>query len=459
MKTKYAVIDLETTGGIPKRDKITEIAIIVFDGHEVIAEFQSLVNPERAIPPHITRITGITNEMVEDAPRFYEIAKEVIELTESCVFVAHNVRFDYSFLTEEFKSLGYTYTRRNLCTVKLSRKAFPGLRSYSLGNLIKYFGIEVKNRHRAYDDAYATTILLEKIFSQQEDKDEVKSLVREAIKLTKLPKAISLETIENLPQDCGVYYFRDAYGEIVYIGKSKNIFQRVKQHFSKYTKKSDKLFQQVADIEYEITGSELISLIHESYEIKKHQPSINKVQKNKEFNYAIIQSQDKSGYYKYDVVTRAKAENALSYYSSRKSALQHIETISEHFELCLKVNGIDTAHDSCFKFGIQKCKGACIGQEMIHSYNERFQESTYHLNRLFNENFIIIEDGRSADEKAVVLVEDGHFKSYSYIPTEQSISSIEQIKDQFENFTFNPEADQLIRNYMWSNIQLKIIYF
>ena len=149
MAQNYAVVDLETTGGIPKRDRITEIAIIVFDGENIVREYQSLVNPERMIPPHITRITGISNDMVEDAPKFYEIAKDIIETIGNAIFVAHNVRFDYQFLREEFRSLGFTFTKRKLCSVRLSRKAFPGLKSYTLGNLIKYFKIEVKNRHRA----------------------------------------------------------------------------------------------------------------------------------------------------------------------------------------------------------------------------------------------------------------------------------------------------------------------
>ena len=148
-KKIYAIVDLETTGGLAKRDKITEIGIVLFDGKEVLETYQTLVNPGRSIPPEITRITNITNDMVADAPYFYEVAKRVVELTEGAIFVAHNVRFDYSFLKEEFASLGYTFTKRQLCTVRLSRKAFPGLKSYSLGNLIKHFKIEVSARHRA----------------------------------------------------------------------------------------------------------------------------------------------------------------------------------------------------------------------------------------------------------------------------------------------------------------------
>ncbi len=459
MKKRYCIIDLETTGGVAKRDKITEIAIIVYDGEKIVDEFQSLVNPERSIPAHITRITGITNEMVEEAPRFFEIAKRVIELTEGTIFVAHNVRFDYSFLIEEFRSLGYTFTRRNLCTVKLSRKAFPGLQSYALGNLIKYFGIEVQNRHRAYDDAYATTILLDKIFKAQDSKKSIKAMVSESIKLTKLPSNLNLGDIESLPSECGVYYFMDNNNDIAYIGKSKNIYKRVKQHFGKNTRKTDKLFKSIHAIEYELTGSELISLIKESFEIKKHQPQINKIQKTKDYNFAIVKSTDNSGYARYEVKHRRHAEEALSFYGSKKSALNHIEQIGELFGLCHKVNGLDKQHEACFNFGIEKCKGACIGQEPAFEYNQRFEESLLSVNRLFNENFIVIEEGRNRNEKAVVLVEDGHFRSYGYIDAEESYTDAHEIKALLNENLFNPEADLIIRNYLWSKTNLNVIYF
>ena len=459
MNKKYAVIDLETTGGIAKRDKITEIAVIIYDGEKVVDEFQSLINPERSIPAHITRITGITNDMVADAPRFYEVAKRVIEMTEGCVFVAHNVRFDYSFMIEEFKSLGYTFSRRNLCTVRLSRKAFPGLKSYSLGNLIKYFGISVDNRHRAYDDAYATTILLDKIFKQQHTKKELNGLIRESIKITKLPKGLDRKEVEELPSLCGVYYFLDESKEIIYIGKSKNIYKRVKQHFGKNTRKADRLFKSVHHIAHELTGSELVSLILESYEIKKHQPEINKIQKTKEYNFALVESVDKSGYFRYEIKQRRFADKPLSFYGSRKSGLNHIEQLSENYDLCLKINGIEKQHDACFKYGIQKCRGACIGEEFPLEYNQRFVESRENINRLFNENFVILDHGRQHDELAVVLIEEGHFKGFGYANSDIAISHIDQARALIKNQSFNPEVDLIIRNHIWSNPYLNIVYF
>ena len=131
----YAIVDIETTGGSPKSSKITEIAIYKHDGKEVIDEFVTLINPEMPIPPFIVNLTGINDEMVKDSPKFYEIAKDIVEFTKDCVFVAHNVGFDYGIIRHEFRSLGFDYRRPHLCTVRASRYVIPGHDSYSLGKL------------------------------------------------------------------------------------------------------------------------------------------------------------------------------------------------------------------------------------------------------------------------------------------------------------------------------------
>ena len=265
MKSKiYAVVDIETTGGMARRDRITEIAIVLYDGQKIIDSFESLINPDRSIPYEITRITGITDSMVKDAPRFYEVAKKVVELTEGAVFVAHNVRFDYSFIREEFASLGFTFTRRQLCTVVLSRKAFPGLRSYSLGNLIRHFEIKVENRHRAMDDVLATVDILGRILSNEDGVQKADRLINAGIKASHLPKDITTERISNLPESVGVYYFYNVYGLVIYVGKSINIRKRIMQHFGNIDIKTDKFISKVADISYEETGSELIAMLLES---------------------------------------------------------------------------------------------------------------------------------------------------------------------------------------------------
>lgn len=159
----YAIVDIETTSGSPKSGKITEIAIFIYNGSEITDSFVSLINPECDIPYYITNITGINNQMVANAPKFYEIAKKVVEITANKIFVAHNVSFDYNFIRNEFKQLGYDFKRKTMCTVELSRKYIPGHRSYSLGNICGELGIEINGRHRAAGDALATVKLLELI--------------------------------------------------------------------------------------------------------------------------------------------------------------------------------------------------------------------------------------------------------------------------------------------------------
>ena len=241
MKKKYAIIDIETTGGRADREKITEIAIILHDGEKILDKWETLINPERAIPYNITQITGITDRMVADAPKFFQVAKKIVEMTEGAIFVAHNVRFDYGFIREEFRRLGFTYMRKQLCTVRLSRKAFPGIKSYALGNLIKHFGIKVNARHRAMADTAATVEILEMIFQKEKSEDDVLDMINLGVKESKLPANITMEKLHELPEETGVYYFLNKKGKVIYVGKSINIKKRIIEHFTSKTDKAYKL--------------------------------------------------------------------------------------------------------------------------------------------------------------------------------------------------------------------------
>ena len=168
----YSIIDIETTGQSASKGKITEIAVFVHDGIKIIDSFSSLVNPECYIPAFITNLTGIDNEMVRYAPRFYEIARRIVEMTSDTIFVGHNVQFDYRFVQEEYKRLGYDYQRKTMCTVRLGRKFLPGHKSYSLGNLCNELGIIIHDRHRAAGDALATVKLFEMILERKAQKEK-----------------------------------------------------------------------------------------------------------------------------------------------------------------------------------------------------------------------------------------------------------------------------------------------
>ena len=269
---KFAIVDIETTGGKPGRDKIIEIAVVIIEKNEIIDRYESLIDPECAIPTNITYLTGIDQAMVMGKPKFYEIAKKIVELTEGCVFVAHNVRFDYTFIREQFKSLGFTYSRKTLCTVRLSRKVFHDLPKHSLGFLIKHFDISVEDRHRAMADVLATWFVFKKIQQSEVFESEMDSIISMGIKESLLPQNLSKSDIEELPEDPGVYYMHDVEGRPVYIGKSVNIRSRVSSHFNKKTSKGSKLQKHVDFISYQLTGSDLMASFVESIEIKRHLP-------------------------------------------------------------------------------------------------------------------------------------------------------------------------------------------
>ncbi len=293
----YAIIDIETTGGSSRLEKITEIAVFLHDGEKITGEFVTLLDPERNIPYFITNLTGITNEMVENAPKFYEVARKLIELTEGRTFVAHNARFDYSFIREEFKSLGYNYKRKILDTVALSRKLFPGYRSYGLGNICRELGITINDRHRAAGDALATVKLFEMCLSRETEIFGKSSSLIKNTKTAKLNPDLDPAVLDRIPEEPGVYYFYDNTGNLIYIGKSKNLLNRITTHLSNNTSnRSMEMRDSIASIEWEVTGSELIALIVESFSIKQHKPVYNRAQRRTGFRWGIFHNYDKSGY-------------------------------------------------------------------------------------------------------------------------------------------------------------------
>ncbi len=270
---KYAVIDLETTGGKPADEAITEIAIYIFDGNEITDQLISLVNPERPIHWYVQKLTGINNKMLRRAPKFYEIAKQVIEMTQDAVIVAHNAAFDYRVLKKEFERLGYKYERPTLCTVKLSKEIFPRQNSYSLGKLCETLHIPVSNRHRASGDALATVELFKMILNKQ--RNLLDRIEMPGIKpLVKIQKNI-IRTIDALPPKKGLVYFYNKYDQLIAVHRAKNIKQKVNNLYLKDTPLARDLQQQINKIDYEIIQGNLISRVMTWHYRYKENPSFS----------------------------------------------------------------------------------------------------------------------------------------------------------------------------------------
>lgn len=442
----YAIVDIETTGGSSAYHKITEIAIFLHDGNKVIDTFHSLINPERNLPPFITSLTGITNEMLQEAPKFYEVAKDIFQFTENAIFVAHAVNFDYNFVREEFKSLGGDFRRKKLCTVRLSRKIFPGHRSYSLSNLCKRFGIHNAARHRAFGDAEATVKLFDLLLKNDTDGMIGKSLNRES-KEAILPPYLARATFEKLPEDTGVYYFHNEGGKVIYVGKAINIRKRIYSHFTAAGKTKLAFHDKIHDVTYTLTGTELIALLLESYEIKRLFPLYNQAQKFTNGTWALIDYFDNKGIHRLSLGRINKTVNPVTTFKSLESARNFMFRFIEEFELCSKCCGMQNSPDSCFDFKIHKCRGVCAGAENTGDYNQRVKEA---LNQYYGtlETKLIVDKGRSENEKSLVLVEHGVYRGFGYFDSEQAYSSVEEARELIKPFPETADAQRILRSYL-----------
>jgi DNA polymerase-3 subunit epsilon len=442
----YSVVDIETTGNGYKGQKITEISIFIFDGEKIIDEFTSLVNPEQKIPYFITNLTGITEAMVRSAPKFYEIAKKVAEITKDTVFVAHNVNFDYNIIRDEFKSLGFDFKRKKLCTVRLSRKIIPGLASYSLGNICSAEGIEIAARHRAKGDAEATVELFRRLI-KRDQKFTINSFLNAKSREATLPPLLDKQAVDNLPERHGVYYFKNAQKEVIYVGKANNIKQRVISHFYDKKKKERTMCLETADISYTETGSELIALLHESSEIKHLYPKFNRAQRKAGEAVGLFSYEDQKGILHLAFNRLKLTPNPIMKFYSMAACRSALEKICERFELCPKYCHLQTNVNACFHYQLQQCRGVCSEKEAIESYNKRVNKAIQSLG-LQTENLVIKENGRSDKEVGFVLILNGIYQGFGYIDKNLELSNTEDYLIHVKPQKDNRDIQRILNSYL-----------
>ena len=455
----YAIIDIETTGGSAQIEKITEIAIYLHDGNEITGEFVSLVNPERNIPYFITNLTGITNEMVENAPRFYEIAKKIIELTEGRTFVAHNARFDYSFIRQEYKSLGFNFKRSVLDTVALSRKLIPGHKSYSLGNICKDLNISINGRHRAAGDALATARLFEILILRDIEINGGRSSLLKNTRVSKLNPNLDVSKIDSIPDEPGVYYFYNDKGDLIYIGKSRNLQQRIATHLSNNsTNRAMEMRDLIADIDWETTGSELIALLKESAEIKVNKPVYNRAQRRTGFQWGIFSFYDQNGYLNYRYGQINDNEAPVSVFTSKEKSKSKLGSFVERYSLCQKLSGLYETDGACFHYQVGICKGACIGKESPQDYNERASKAIEEF-VFTRRNFFIIDRGHDKDERCAVKIINGKYAGYGYFNINEMGFGLTAVHECIKPSKDNNDIQVILKQYLRSNKVEKIIEF
>jgi DNA polymerase-3 subunit epsilon len=423
----YAIVDIETTGGHADSNGITEVAIYVFDGTKIVREFSSLVNPGVPIPPFLERYTGITNEMVSTAPFFKEIAPEVFDLLKDNIFVAHNVNFDYSFLHHQLGTHGFRLDTQKLCTVRLSRKVFEGHKSYSLGNICAALGIPISNRHRAAGDAFATVQLFAAILKKDES-SILETFLKKGSKEYNLPPNLPREQFDVLPQRSGVYYFHDSQGKVVYVGKAKNIKQRVGSHFSGNGtgKQKQDFLRAVFGVSFQECATELMSLIMEATEIRKHWPEFNRALKKIEFHFALYHYQDQNDFVRLAVERVRKHLKPLYTFRTQVEAIHALQHLVKEYQLCPRMCLIHHADQPVSALDSSCCKGACERIVSADDYNQRVERAVDSL--VNGESYAVVDKGLYADEYSCVLVEKGRFYGMGYIPIDTNITDLDQLK-------------------------------
>lgn len=454
----YAILDIETTGGKYNEEGITEIAIYKFDGHQIVDQFFSLVNPEKNIQPFVINLTGINNQMLRNAPKFHEVAKRIIEITDNCIIVAHNAQFDNRILSTEFDRLGYPFEKNMLCTVELSKKLIPDLPSYSLGKLVRSLGIPITDRHRAQGDAKATVELFKLLLEKDIEKVIISDTIKKDPKRQLEPKL--LDIIESAPTKTGVYYMHRKNGKIIYVGKSKNIKKRLIQHFTNDNKKSKKIQLEVVSVSYEETGNDLIAQLKESQEIKQLKPIFNHALKNNIFQSQLYSYIDKSGYINLKIekvpIEKEEEKNIITTFTNYQQGRSFLYKITDEFHLCQKLNHLEKTDGSCFNHDLKMCNGACIQSETSVNYNLRVQKfidkSSYEF-----DDMLLIDKGRSIEEHSVILIENGIYKGYGFFNLNFQINNPEVLKSIINVMENNRDTQHIIQSYLRKNKVQKIL--
>lgn len=452
----YAVVDIETTGGYASGNGITEIAILIHDGVSVINSFETLINPKQYIPDHIEALTGISNDMVEHAPVFSDVASEIYDLLQDKVFVAHNVNFDFSFIKHNLGEAGYDLQCNKLCTVRLSRKILPGHKSYSLGKLCAALKISLNNHHRAGGDAKATAELLSMLLQNDSE-----GLIPQSLKLKSreqvLPPNLPKSEIEKLPLNPGVYYFKDQKGKVIYIGKAKSLKKRVCSHFSGNNagKQRQDFLKNIYSVDFEVCGTELMAFIMEATEIKRLWPENNRALKRYEQKYALYSFEDQKGYLRLGIDTFKKNMRAL--YSVNTILEGHHVLrilIKDHF-LCEKLCYIQKNRIACTGHEEGNCSGACVGKESAPAYNVRVKYAIEQLKSMLP-SFAVIDAGRTEDEQSCILVEQGKLYGMGYISQHVDVNAPDLLKSALKAYPSNDYIMHLILSHTELHPQKRI---
>jgi DNA polymerase III subunit epsilon len=381
LDSNLAIVDVETTGGIAAFHKIIEIAVLRIDGGRLQETYSTLVNPERTVPFFIERLTGITDAELRQAPTFGDIKDTLRGILDGHTFVAHNARFDYGFVKEEFERENVNWSAKCLCTMRLSRTLFPQFNRHGVDSLLERHGISCTQRHRALGDALVLWDFLRLVNNEFTD-PQIEAALSRIMKTATLPPGLDDAVIDGLPEAPGVYIFRGEKGIPLYVGKGVNVRKRVLSHLTRSadSMKASALSRRVVGIEAIRTSGELGALLLESQLIKELHPMYNRAWRSRKKLVAITRAQQSSGYDSIRISALngqlpSELNQVLGIFSSSKAATRFLWDTAKEHHLCPKVLGLENGGGVCSYYQLRRCQGACTGQESPVSFNLRFLEA------------------------------------------------------------------------------------
>lgn len=330
----------------------------------------------------------------------------------------------------------------------MSRKAFPGLPSYSLENLIRHFGIPVEKRHRALDDALATANVLERILNvEHSPAPDTLTTLSGIRKERALPAQLPADLLASIPTGCGVYYFLNAAGDVIYVGKSVHMRKRLGEHLQEISRKADRWDREIASVEWQETGSELYACLLESYEIKRLQPSVNRAQRARYTDTVMTSELSPEGYLRFRVHREGKPEEVVNRYATLRAAQSALATVARKFSLCRHYTIEYQPGKSCFEFHLGECLGACINQESILEYNQRALLAAADLSRDLEGSFYLVDEGPEEGVQTVFAVRDGQFTGMGLLSWEDG-HGIGALEAAIKPYPDNPEVRRILRQFM-----------
>jgi len=414
MQSRFAFVDIETTGGSMMHNRIIEIGVLIVENGEVVQTWSQLVNPETSVSSFISDMTGIRTADLEQAPTFFAVHGELLEILEGAIFVAHNARFDYGFIRAEFQRIGVDFKAKTLCSVKLSRKLFPRFKRHNLDEIIARYGLVIENRHRAFDDAKVIWDFFQHL-QENFPLDHVEEVLNQTLTGYTSPPLLDEKILQKFPETPGVYTFYGKDGESLYIGKSINLKQRIHSHFqsSLSSDRELQMFQRVSHVETQETAGEFSALILEANLVKEHQPLFNRKLRRLRKLTILEKVEDEHGYLRVemnylDEIRVEQMGNILGIFKSQRQAETFLLNLGEEFQLCRRILGLEKGKGECFLYQLKKCSGACLREEIFVAHNMRFLQAFEHsrIKRWPFEGAIVVEEKYPETSRGEIFVVD-----------------------------------------------------